>query len=135
MDKTTAGLLGAVSALALTTPLATPAAAEAPAVPNANSYAELLAPIPNAVERLKLADAQEARLIRTAAATTGHDHHHQAAGHDHHHQQGAAGHDHHHQAAGKTNTAATAGHDHHHQQGAAAHDHHHQQAAANHAHN
>ena len=68
MDKTKLGLFGAISSLA-----ALPAAAATPsepAIPPAASYADLLQPIPNATERLKMADLQEAqkakpRLIKT----------------------------------------------------------------------
>jgi G3E family GTPase len=75
MDKTTSlGVAAAISAL-----VALPAA----------SYADLLEPIPNAVERLKIADAQEApqaRLIEAQYApaeppVVAHHHHH----HHHHH--------------------------------------------------
>jgi hypothetical protein len=83
MNRKTATLLGAAAALAAGPGLAAPAAAEAPAVPVAASYAELLQPIPNAMERLKAADAQgelrPARLID--AQYIAHHHHH----HHHHH--------------------------------------------------
>ncbi len=82
MDRKTATLLGAAAALTAAPALAA-SAAPAPAVPVAASYAELLAPIPNAVERLKLADAeaqaQQPKLIE--AQYYAHHHHH----HNHHH--------------------------------------------------
>jgi hypothetical protein len=84
MKRQTATLMGAAAALATTPALSAPAAAaEKPATPVAASYAELLEPIPNAVQRLKLADteaaAAPARLID--AQYVEHHHHH----HHHHH--------------------------------------------------
>ncbi len=80
MDSKTATLLAAAAALTAGPALATPAA-QARAIPVAASYAELLTPIPNAVERLQLADAevQAPRLIE--AQYMAHHHHH----HHHHH--------------------------------------------------
>jgi hypothetical protein len=93
MDKTLSlGVAAAISAL-----VALPAAAEpaaAPAVPQAQSYSELLEPIPNAVERLRLADAQEApraRLIEAQYYPAPADHHHH-----HHHWRRHRRHYHHH---------------------------------------
>jgi hypothetical protein len=81
MDSKTATLIGAAAALTASPTLA--AVDQAPAVPVAASYAELLTPIPNAVERLKLADAearaQPPQLIE--AQYRAHHHHH----HHHHH--------------------------------------------------
>jgi hypothetical protein len=79
MNRKTATLLGAASALAAGgSALAAPQ--PAPAVPVAASYAELLTPIPNASERLKLADAEAqqrpARLIEARYTTHHHHHHH-----------------------------------------------------------
>ena len=57
-------------------------AAQVPAVPIAASYAELLTPIPNAVERLRAADAAEAEAPKLIDAQyVAHYHHH----HHHHH--------------------------------------------------
>jgi len=76
MDSKTATALGAAMVLAAAT-------AQASAVPVAASYAELLTPIPNAVERLRQADAeaqaQPPQLIE--AQYMAHHHHH----HHHHH--------------------------------------------------
>jgi hypothetical protein len=63
MDKTTAGLLGAVTGLAT---MGAAHAATAPAVDptaalHASSYAELLAPVQNAVAVMKADDARQAR--------------------------------------------------------------------------
>ncbi len=65
MDKKTLGVVGAIGSLAAM-PLGAGAAQAEPAVPPAQSYADLLQPISNPVERLQLADQQEeqqARLI------------------------------------------------------------------------
>ncbi len=82
MDPKTATLLGAAVALTAAPALAAPAD-HAPAVPVASSYAELLTPIPNAVERLRMAEAeaqaQPPQLIE--AQYMAHHHHH----HHHHH--------------------------------------------------
>ena len=78
------GVVGAISALAVAPGLGAQAA---PAVPIAQSYGELLEPIPNAVERLQLADAEEAArpavLVKAqyVPAPVAHHHHH----HHHHH--------------------------------------------------
>lgn len=82
MDRKTATLLGAGAALAAGPALAS-APATAPAVPIAASYAELLAPIPNAVERLQASDAEveaQPQLIRAQYMAGPHHHHH----HHHH---------------------------------------------------
>ncbi|HEY1426644.1 MAG TPA: hypothetical protein VGF50_08235 [Caulobacteraceae bacterium] len=61
---------------------ATPAAASQPAVPVAATYADLLSPIPNAVERLKIADMQaqtetaQPQLIQAQYYDHHHHHHH-----------------------------------------------------------
>jgi hypothetical protein len=73
MDPKTATLLAAAAALTAGPALATPAA-QAPA--------ELLTPIPNAVERLQLADAEaQAPRFIEAQFVVHHHHHH----HHHHH--------------------------------------------------
>jgi hypothetical protein len=65
--------------------LAATSPADAPAVPVAASYAELLQPIPNAVERLRAADAEaDARPARLIEAQYVAHHHH----HHHHHNRG-----------------------------------------------
>ena len=85
MDKTTLGIMGAITSLAVAgavSATATPAAAEP--VSQAQSYAELLDPMPNAVERLALVNSQAerdgARLIEVQYAPDGgpvaHHHHH-----------------------------------------------------------
>jgi hypothetical protein len=73
---TVAGLAALIAAPAVAG--ATPQAAQEPAVPVAASYAELLNPIPNAPERLRIADAQayaaQPQLIE--AQYVAHHHHH-----------------------------------------------------------
>jgi hypothetical protein len=58
-------------------------------VPQAQSFAELLRPIPNAIERLKIADADEAggqpRFIKAQYYNNHHHHHHYRRRHYHHH--------------------------------------------------
>lgn len=84
MDGKTITLVGAAAALAAGPALATPLPVT-PAV--ATSYAELLEPIPNAGEQLKLADAQDAarpQLIQAQYYGNGNDHHHHHHHHSHH---------------------------------------------------
>lgn len=80
MDRRTATLVGAAAALATAPAIAAPSNAVAPNVPAATSYAELLEPIPNAVEQLRLADSDAAarppRLIRAQYDVHHHHHHH-----------------------------------------------------------
>jgi len=65
---------------------ATPHAVDARPVPVAESYAELLKPIPNAVERLKLADAQSGVVSANIIPVQDNLHHH----HHHHHRHNRA---------------------------------------------
>jgi hypothetical protein len=107
MDKTLAALLGAVGALASAG--SAPAAAHATEQPanqtdilQVASYAELLRPIPNAVERLRLLEQTEdtppqaadgaplAYTVQYYRHHHHHHHHHRYARHHHHH------HHHHH---------------------------------------
>jgi hypothetical protein len=95
MDKRIAGLLGAVSGLALTA--GQTAAAPIPDISNIQSpksYSELLEPIPNAAALLRVADAAEA--AAKGAPSEGatdpavklvydHHHHHHHNYHHHHH--------------------------------------------------
>jgi hypothetical protein len=87
MDGKTAKIIGVAAAtLAAGPALAQSGASQEAPVPAASSYAELLQPIPNALERLKLADAQDeaqARLIPVQyyGYQYQNDHHH----HHHHH--------------------------------------------------
>jgi hypothetical protein len=108
MEKTTVGLLGAVAGLAA---MGTAQAANAPApapsqVLQASSYAELLAPIPDAVTLMRADDAVRAQPPAGEVQLADypgynpyypnyhhhHHHHHQAYYHHHHH------HHHHHSA-------------------------------------
>jgi len=83
MNRKTATMVGAAAALATTPALGGQAVAREAPVPVAMTYADLLKPIPNAVERLQLADAEDQaappRLI--PAQYNAHHHHH----HHHHH--------------------------------------------------
>lgn len=111
MDKKIAGLLGGVAAVATMTSAqaATGPAANRSAAPQASSYADLLAPIPNAVELLKADDAARAPQPAKAAdevqvaqvyyapyappyASYRHHHHH----HHHHSYYRRYSHHHHH---------------------------------------
>jgi hypothetical protein len=93
LDKKMAGLLGAVAALGtLGTAQATPAPTDVLA---ANSYAELLQPVPDASARLKALDEHQStapggRPIQLAYHHHHHHHHHHRRRHHHHH------HHHHH---------------------------------------
>ena len=76
------GKIGTLAGLAalVAAPAVASVPADTPAVQVASSYSELLDPIPNAAERLQLADAQEqAEAPRLIAAQFHHHHHH------HHH--------------------------------------------------
>jgi hypothetical protein len=87
MDKWVQTLLGSAAvALAWTAPHQVSAQPTAPALPSAQTYADLLEPIPNA---LTLARADDGRLAQAAAARVVpvrdfHHHHH----HHHHHHNG-----------------------------------------------
>lgn len=80
MDRKIATIVGAAAVL-VAAPAAAEAAAEMPAVPVAASYAELLEPIANPVQQLKIADAQDARsgfqdVQLNVGIDLGHHHHH-----------------------------------------------------------
>ncbi|MDP4006140.1 hypothetical protein [Methylobacterium sp. NEAU K] len=113
MDKTVAGLIGAVTLLAVADPAqaAMPAPAGLDTVMQVASYADLLKPIPNAAALLKTSEEAEARaeLLPTAAegdatvqqAQYYHHHHHHHHGyfrrfHHHHHHHGYFRRFHHH---------------------------------------
>ncbi len=88
MRGKTATLAGA-AALAALPAAAAAAPAAGPAVPVASSYAELLTPIPNAVERLARSDAEETmgapELIEVQYRHHHHHHHHNAWWYRRHH--------------------------------------------------
>ncbi len=92
MERKTAAMVGAAAALAVTPALAAPVVA--PPVPPASSYAELLQPIPNAVERLKAADAQAE--AKPAGLIDVQYHHHHNNYNAHHHHNNYNSHHHHH---------------------------------------
>jgi hypothetical protein len=87
MDKKIAGLLGAVASLgAMNAAQATPAPSPAPSdVLRANSFADLLEPIPNAAALLQAVDesapARSANVQLAQVIVVGPHHHH----HHHHH--------------------------------------------------
>jgi len=78
MEKRQLGIIAAIGSLAAL-PLGAQAAAQAPAAAPAQSFADLLQPISNPVERLRLADEQEAQnplLIPVQYRSHHHHHHH-----------------------------------------------------------
>jgi hypothetical protein len=101
MDKTIVGLLSGASALALMGGAQAAPPAVEPAIQPASSFAELLEPIPNAVERLN-ADNQRAASDAAAdehpvqLAQYYHHHHHHHYYHYHHHHHYYHHHHHHH---------------------------------------
>jgi hypothetical protein len=94
LDKKIAGLLGAVAALG--TIVSSDATPLSPAgeVLQANSYADLLTPIPNAGALLRAMDEQQGAgdTARVQLAQYHHHHHH----HHHHHYRHRHHHHHHH---------------------------------------
>ncbi len=81
MDKKIAGLLGGVAALTLgAAQAATPQAAAPGDGLRASSYADLLAPVPNAVAALQEDDASRDVKTSTGRVRVAEDHHH----HHHH---------------------------------------------------
>jgi hypothetical protein len=95
MDKTVAGVLGAVSALA--TAFSAQAATLPPPIAQtamqANSYKDLLRPIPNAQALLEASDAAQAEADGARIMTVQYYHHHH---HHHHHRHYRRVHHHHH---------------------------------------
>lgn len=94
MERKIAGLIGAAAAIGA---VASPAAA-APAptdVLQANSYADLLQPIPNASTKLEALDAQASepaeKPVQLAQFYYHHHHHHHHHGYWHHHHHGYYG--------------------------------------------
>ena len=84
MDKSVAGLLGAMGALAVASPshAATNAGATLDSVMQVDSYADLLKPIPNALSlREAFAESQAATPAEPDLMTIQYYHHH----HHHHH--------------------------------------------------
>ena len=101
MDKKLIGLVGAVAALLPTAASAAPTLA--PQDLNAGSYADLLAPIPNAVEKLKASNAllqeENGAKIEMAQYYYRHHHHHHRflpRFYRHHHHHFFRHHHHHH---------------------------------------
>jgi hypothetical protein len=81
MDKKIVGLLGAVGALASLNTAQAATSSDPTEVLKAGSYADLLEPIPNAMEKLQAVDeTQSAPKVQTAQLFIEHHHHH----HHHH---------------------------------------------------
>jgi hypothetical protein len=96
LDKKIVGLLGAVAALGTVSsteaaPLPPPAE-----VLQANSYADLLTPIPNAGAILQAMDQQEGAGSGTARVQLAQYHHHHHHHHHHHYRRRHHHHHHHH---------------------------------------
>ncbi len=86
MNKRVALLLCSTAALLTFNAAGQAAPAEpSPTVPPAQSYADLLAPIPNAVEMLRTDDAAQVARPRLQLAQYHHHHHHHHYHHHHHH--------------------------------------------------
>jgi hypothetical protein len=81
MDKKIAGLLGAVAALGGLNAAQAAPAQDPTEVLRANSFAELLEPIPNAAETLRAVDEAQLPEATVQQAQFYHHHHH----HHHHH--------------------------------------------------
>ncbi len=103
MDKKIAGLLGAVAGLASlgSAQAAVPATPPSAAASDVQSYADLLTPVPNAVEQLKADNAArlQAPTVQLAQYYHHHDHHHhyrRTERHHHHYRQPRRHHHHHH---------------------------------------
>jgi len=97
MDKKLTGLLGAAASLSMMT-AAQAAPASGPELPQANSYRDLLDPIPNALPLLKADDQRLAQSgsTRTAQVVIGHHHHHHHHGASVYVRVGPRAHRHHH---------------------------------------
>ena len=90
MQNKMTGLLGAVAALGTLGIAQAAPAPERSDVLKANSFAELLEPIPDAVSRLKALDESQSsspaeRRIQLAQHHHHHHHHHHRRHHHHHH--------------------------------------------------
>jgi hypothetical protein len=103
MDKKIVGLVGAISGLmSLSTAQATTVPPTETALPSAQSFGELLDPIPNAGALLRIADAAAAATGRHNQTGTNpnvklvYDHHHHHKYHHHHHHHHHKYHHHHH---------------------------------------
>jgi hypothetical protein len=102
MDKKLLGILGGASTLALVSGGPTTAAtsqADAPSLRPAQSFSELLDPIPNAVEILAADDegpTAQAPQIQLVQYHHHHHHHHHMFYHHHHHHMFYHHHHHHH---------------------------------------
>jgi hypothetical protein len=124
MDKKIAGVIGAITGLAVldSAAQATPAVTPDSGNLNARSFAELLDPIPNAVAALRAADAAAAREARDESAggqtegvqVAGYHHHHHRYYHHHHHRYYHHHHHHHHHRVIRRIIREIVPHHHHH---------------------
>jgi hypothetical protein len=97
MDKKIVGLVGAISGLmSLSTAQATAVPPAETALPSAQSFGELLDPIPNAAALLRIADAAGRHNPNVKLVGDNHHHHHQHHHHHHHHHHHNYHHHHHH---------------------------------------
>src|SRR6478672_9471382 len=95
MDKKIVGLVGAISGLmSLSTAQATAVPPTETALPSAQSFGELLDPIPNAAALLRIADAAGRHTNPNVKLV--HDNHHHHHQHHHHHHNYHHHHHHHH---------------------------------------
>ena len=90
MDKKIAGFLGAVASLSTLSVTQAAPPAQPTEVLNANSYADLLKPIPNAATILKTIDERDGVVgdeatLQTVQYRHHHHHHHRRRHHHHHH--------------------------------------------------
>ena len=103
MDKKIAGMLGAVAGIAtLGAAQATPVPTKSAPAPDpvaATSYADLLTPVPNALEALKVDNAARAQSVHVDGVQLAryyHHHHHHDRRNRHHHSRWWYRHHHHH---------------------------------------
>ena len=103
MDKRIAGVVGAISGLAALDAAQAAAVDAQPTLPPANSFADLLDPIPNAVALLRAINAVDVSGPATQASDEPqvqlagyHHHHHRWRHHHHHHRVFIYRHHHHH---------------------------------------
>jgi hypothetical protein len=99
MDKKIVGLVGAISGLmSLSTAQATTVPPTETALPSAQSFGELLDPIPNAAALLRIADeaGHHNQTGTNPNVKLAYDHHHHHKYHHHHHHHNYHHHHHHH---------------------------------------
>jgi len=91
MEKTSIGLIAALGAAVAASPVQASTPTGSDTVLSVTSIAELLNPIPNALEKLRIVQAQaevrsdETQLAETLIIKHHHHHHHHYRHHHHHH--------------------------------------------------